>query len=36
MKNINVLILSAGRSVELVKCFKEARNILNITGSVIF
>lgn len=35
MKNINVLILSAGRRVELVKCFKEARNSLNITGSVI-
>ncbi len=32
---INVLILSAGRRVELVKCFKNARDRLNITGEVI-
>ena len=35
MKNINVLILSAGRRVELVKVFKQAREELNITGKVV-
>lgn len=35
MKNINVLILSAGRRVELVKVFKQAREELNIGGKVI-
>lgn len=35
MKNINVLILSAGRRVELVRCFKEARNNLGIEGNVV-
>ena len=35
MKNINVLILSAGRRVELVKSFKQAREELNIGGKVI-
>lgn len=35
MKNINVLILSAGRRVELVKAFKQAREELNIGGKVI-
>ena len=35
MKNINVLILSAGRRVELVKAFKQAREELNICGKVI-
>lgn len=35
MKNINVLILSAGRRVELVKAFKQAREEVNIGGKVI-
>lgn len=35
MKEINVLILSAGRRVELVKCFKEARDSLGIKGKVV-
>lgn len=35
MKEINVLILSAGRRVELVNCFKEARDQLKIKGKVI-
>ena len=30
MKEINVLILSAGRRVELINCFKEARDNLKI------
>lgn len=34
-KEINVLILSAGRRVELVKCFKEARDRLNVNGKVL-
>ncbi len=34
MGSINVLILSAGRRVELVKCFKNARNRLGIEGIV--
>ena len=34
MKQINVLILSAGRRVELVNCFKAARDKLNIDGKV--
>ena len=34
-KNINILILSAGRRVELVNCFKAARDRLGIEGSVI-
>ncbi|MEG1410475.1 MAG: ATP-grasp domain-containing protein [Romboutsia sp.] len=35
MGNINVLILSAGRRVELVNCFKEGRDKLGITGNVV-
>lgn len=35
MKNINVLILSAGRRVELVNCFKDARDSLGIQGNVV-
>ena len=35
MKDINVLILSAGRRVELINCFKEARDNLKIKGKVI-
>ncbi|MDY3959640.1 ATP-grasp domain-containing protein [Romboutsia timonensis] len=35
MKNINVLILSAGRRVELVNCFKDARDSLGIKGNVV-
>nr|MCR5734042.1 ATP-grasp domain-containing protein [Lachnospiraceae bacterium] len=31
----NVLIISAGRRVELVKCFKDARDRLGIEGSVV-
>ena len=33
--NINILILSAGRRVELVKCFKEAANSLKINSNII-
>nr|MDE7215282.1 sugar transferase [Clostridia bacterium] len=33
-EEINVLILSAGRRVELVNCFKAARDRLNINGKV--
>ena len=33
--DINVLILSAGRRVELVNCFKAARDRLNIEGVII-
>ncbi|QPC47653.1 ATP-grasp domain-containing protein [Mangrovibacillus cuniculi] len=32
---INVLITSAGRRVELIKCFKEARDSLGLNGNVI-
>ena len=32
---INVLILSAGRRVELVNCFKAARDRLGIEGKVV-
>lgn len=35
MKEINILILSAGRRVELVNCFKAARDRLKIKGKVI-
>jgi len=35
MKETNILILSAGRRVELVNCFKAARDRLNIKGKVI-
>lgn len=35
MNNINILILSAGRRVELVKCFKEAAKIININSNII-
>lgn len=35
MKNINVLILSAGRRVELINCFKDARDKLKIKGNVV-
>ena len=34
MKEINVLILSAGRRVELVNCFKAARDSLHLRGGV--
>ena len=34
-KEINILILSAGRRVELTNCFKAARDRLGITGKVI-
>ena len=33
-KEYNILILSAGRRVELINCFKAARNRLNINGKV--
>ena len=33
--DINILILSAGRRVELVNCFKAARDRLGIAGKVI-
>lgn len=35
MGEINVLILSAGRRVELINCFKEARNKMGIKGKVV-
>ena len=35
MNDINLLILSAGRRVELIKRFKSARNRLNINGKII-
>lgn len=35
MREINVLILSAGRRVELIKCFKEGRDTLGIQGKVV-
>ena len=35
IKKINILILSAGRRVELVNCFKQARDRLKIDGDVI-
>lgn len=35
MGKINVLILSAGRRVELVNCFKDARDKLGIMGNVV-
>ncbi|MCR4655889.1 MAG: ATP-grasp domain-containing protein [Lachnospiraceae bacterium] len=35
MSDLNVLILSAGRRVELVKCFKNARDRLRINGTVV-
>ncbi len=34
-KSVNVLILSAGRRVELVNCFKHARDSLGISGQVV-
>ena len=33
-KEINILILSAGRRVELIRCFDEARNRLEIKGGI--
>ena len=33
--DINVLILSAGRRVELIRCFKRAADMLDISGSVV-
>ena len=33
-KNINILIMSAGRRVELVNCFKASRDRLNISGKI--
>ena len=35
MKTVNVLILSAGRRVELIHCFKDARERLGISGKVV-
>lgn len=35
MKEINVLILSAGRRVELIQCFKRASNELSIQSNII-
>ncbi|MBQ7588301.1 MAG: ATP-grasp domain-containing protein [Lachnospiraceae bacterium] len=35
MPDINVLVLSAGRRVELIKCFKRAASELKVTGKVI-
>jgi len=35
MKSYNVLILSAGRRVELIKCFKKARERLGIDSTII-
>lgn len=35
MQKINVLILSAGRRVELVNCFKQARDKLGVGGTVV-
>ncbi len=35
MKDINVLILSAGRRVELVNCFKRAATELSVSGNVV-
>lgn len=35
MKNINILILSAGRRVELINCFKDARDSLGIEGNIV-
>ena len=35
MNSINILILSAGRRVELVKCFKEAAKLANIDSKII-
>lgn len=34
-KNINILILSAGRRVELIDCFKRAKERLKIPGTII-
>lgn len=34
-KSINVLILSAGRRVELINCFKRAKERLKIKGSIV-
>ncbi len=34
-ESINILILSAGRRVELTKCFKAARDRLKIGGKVV-
>lgn len=35
MKEINVLVLSVGRRVELINCFKTARDRLKINGKVV-
>jgi len=35
MKEINILITSAGRRVELVNCFKNAKEFLNIPGKIV-
>ncbi|MCR5001011.1 MAG: ATP-grasp domain-containing protein [Lachnospiraceae bacterium] len=35
MSDINVLVLSAGRRVELIQCFKKAARELGISGSVV-
>ena len=35
MKEQNILILSAGRRVELIKCFKKAANELNIKSKIV-
>ena len=35
MNDLNVLVLSAGRRVELIRCFKRAADRLKISGSVV-
>lgn len=35
LKDINILILSAGRRVELVNCFKKSKERLNINGNIV-
>lgn len=35
MPDLNVLVLSAGRRVELINCFKRAADRLNVSGSVV-
>lgn len=35
MEDINILILSAGRRVELIQCFKKANKVLNIKSKII-
>lgn len=35
MSDINIFVLSAGRRVELINCFRTAKNKLNISGKII-